>query len=183
MTTYKGINGTAVQNYAGNLPGAADGQIWYDSTNTDFKYQYPNVSAAGSWRAGGSLNTARGQLATSGTQTSAIAAGGLVPPNSPSITAETYNGSNWTEVNDLNTGRYGLSGAGADGTSAVVFGGFTSPPDATYNNTETFNGTNWTEVNNLNTARFHFGAAGATNTAALAIGGYTVPPVVANTES
>jgi hypothetical protein len=59
MATYKGTVGTAVVNYAGNYPGAVDGELWYDSTNKDFKYQYPNVTAAGSWRTGNSLNTAR----------------------------------------------------------------------------------------------------------------------------
>ena len=50
MTTYKGTVGTAVVNYAGNYPGAVEGELWYDSTNKDFKYQYPNVTSAGSWR-------------------------------------------------------------------------------------------------------------------------------------
>jgi hypothetical protein len=35
---------------------------------------------------------------------------------------ESYNGSNWTEVNDLNTGRDKLGGAGTQ-TSALGFGG------------------------------------------------------------
>ncbi len=50
MATYKEKVGTSVVNYAGNYPGAVDGELWYDSTNKDFKYQYPNVTAAGSWR-------------------------------------------------------------------------------------------------------------------------------------
>ena len=49
MATYKEKVGTSVVNYAGNYPGAVDGELWYDSTNKDFKYQYPNVTAAGSW--------------------------------------------------------------------------------------------------------------------------------------
>jgi hypothetical protein len=64
MTTYKEINGTAVQNFAGDLPGAVDGQLWYDSINGNFKYQY--VSATGAWSTGGDLNTARGNFAGSG---------------------------------------------------------------------------------------------------------------------
>ena len=52
MATYKEKVGTTVVNYAGNYPGAADGELWYDSTNKDFKYQYANVTAAGSWSAG-----------------------------------------------------------------------------------------------------------------------------------
>jgi hypothetical protein len=59
MATYKQTVGTAVVNYAGNYPGAVEGELWYDSTNKDFKYQYPNVTAAGAWSTGGNLNTAR----------------------------------------------------------------------------------------------------------------------------
>ena len=50
MATYKEKVGTAVVNYAGNYPGAVDGELWYDSTNKGFQYQYANVTAAGSWR-------------------------------------------------------------------------------------------------------------------------------------
>ena len=41
MATYKETVGTAVVNYAGNYPGVVEGELWYDSTNKDFKYQYP----------------------------------------------------------------------------------------------------------------------------------------------
>jgi hypothetical protein len=41
MSTYKGIQGTAVTNYAGDKPGVVDGEVWYDSTAAAFKYQYP----------------------------------------------------------------------------------------------------------------------------------------------
>ena len=50
MAKYKDLVGTAVVNFAGNNPAAVEGQLWYDSTNKDFKYQYPNVTSAGSWR-------------------------------------------------------------------------------------------------------------------------------------
>ena len=63
MATYKEKVGTSVVNYAGNYPGAVYGELWYDSTNKDFKYQYLNVTAAGSWRTANNLNTAREALA------------------------------------------------------------------------------------------------------------------------
>ena len=72
MTTYKGTVGTAVVNYAGNYPGAVDGELWYDSTNKDFKYQYPAVTAAGSWRTANGFNTTGGAFT-------------LTLPSSPSI--------------------------------------------------------------------------------------------------
>ena len=48
MATYKEKVGTSVVNYAGNYPGVVKGELWYDSTNKDFKYQYANVTSAGS---------------------------------------------------------------------------------------------------------------------------------------
>jgi hypothetical protein len=46
----------------------------------------------------------------------------------PTITAttESWNGTSWTEVNDLNQARQGIGGAGTQ-TSALGFGG-TNPP-------------------------------------------------------
>jgi hypothetical protein len=101
MSTYKKEVGTSVINYAGDYPGAADGQLWYDSTNTNFKYSYGATTSA--WSTGGDLNTARYGLAGAGTQTAALGFGGQNPP----VVAlqNLYNGSSWTEVNDLNTAR------------------------------------------------------------------------------
>ena len=118
MATYKEINGTAVQNYAGDLPGAADGQLWYNSTATNFKFQYAATAAA--WSTGGNLNTGRKSLAGSGTQTAALGFGG--DTGSLSALTESYNGSAWTEVNDLQTARSRLAGAGTN-TAALAFGG------------------------------------------------------------
>ena len=42
------------------------------------------------------------------------------------LAVELWNGSSWTEVNDLNTGRYDTNGAGADGSSQLCAGGFTT---------------------------------------------------------
>ena len=72
MATYKEKVGTAVVNYAGNYPGAVEGELWYDSTNKDFKYQYANVTTSGSWSTGGNMNQARSGTAASinGTKTS-----------------------------------------------------------------------------------------------------------------
>ena len=54
--------------------------------------------------------------------TSAIVFGG-----SPAIAnTELWNGTSWTEVNDLNTGRNQMGPAGT-ATSALAFGGLTGP--------------------------------------------------------
>ena len=39
MAEYKDIHGTTIRNSAGNLAGAKTGELFYDSTNRDFKYQ------------------------------------------------------------------------------------------------------------------------------------------------
>jgi hypothetical protein len=116
MANYKDIRGTTVRNSAGNLSGAATGELFYDSTNLDFKYQYPNVTSAGSWRTGNNMNTARRDLAGAGIQTSALAFGGTPY----SAINESYNGTSWTETGDLNTGRVLLAGAGASNTAALA---------------------------------------------------------------
>ena len=95
----------------------------------------------------------------------------------PGTETELWNGTNWTEVNDLNTGRGQLGGAGI-ATVALAFGG--GPSGAMKAVTESWNGTNWTEVNDLNTARRVLSGSG-TQTLALAISG-TLPPISVNTE-
>ena len=178
MATYKEKVGTSVVNYAGNYPGAVDGELWYDSTNVAFKYQYVGV---GAWASGGNLNTGRESASSQNIGSaphSALAAGNGAPPAS-GIT-ELYNGSAWTEVNDLNTVRYGAAGAGTT-TAGLAFGGENYPTPSPYQAaTETWNGSNWTEVNNLNTARYAT-CGGGTNTSALCGGGefpgYATTPI------
>src|SRR6056300_1564393 len=80
----------------------------------------------------GNLNTARGYLAGIGADnTSVLAFGGYT--GSPSALTESWNGSAWTEVNDLNSGRYSIGGAGNQ-TAALSFGGNNPSPGR---NTET----------------------------------------------
>ena len=170
MSDYKVSNGTTIQNYAGNLPGAGEGQVWYDSTAKKFKNIFNNP---GAWATGGNMNTARGGLRGAGTQTVALAFGGILANNSAAVQTEKYNGTAWTEVNDLSTARRNLAGAGVQ-TSALAVGG-DQIPGVTANN-EVFNGTNWTELNNLNVGRYGAGGAGVNSTAAIFFGGKSPAP-------
>ena len=72
MATYKDLVGTAVRNNAGNIPTAETGQVFFDSTNVDFKYQFPNVTTAGAWATGQDLNTARRGSGAAGNGTQAL---------------------------------------------------------------------------------------------------------------
>jgi len=185
MATYKQNVGTAVVNYAGNYPGAVDGELWYDSTNKDFKYQYPNVTAAGSWATIQSLNTKRDTGAAFGVSTATLFFGGEDPPSTYMTNTELWNGSSWTEVNDLNSGRHQVSGAGVT-TSGLCIAGTNPPPlrpPTSSNLVEYWNGTNWAETGDLNTHRRDAAAAGISHTASLSFGGYGQSSRIANTES
>ena len=121
------------------------------------------------------LNTARGfaNISKLGTQTAGIYFGG-----SPyAANNESYNGSAWTEVNDLNTARQELGGSGTQ-AAALATGGRISSPAYVANN-ESWNGSSWTEVNDLNTARGSLDSTG-TSTDSIAAGGTIAPasPVV-----
>jgi hypothetical protein len=179
MPDYKGIQGTAVQNFAGDPTNPIIGQVWYNSLSGKFRYNEV-APQLGAWSTGGSLNTARGLFGGAGTQTAALTFGGDAnPPYPAGLKGETesYNGTTWTELNNLNTARSVLMGVGATNTAALAFGGFVfAPVTAPVANTESWNGTSWTSVNSLNQARQMPGGAG-TNTAALAFGGEGPAPV------
>ena len=169
MTTYNELAGRRV-NFLSTDPTYVDtntnGQVWYNSTSATLKAWLPT----GAWSSGANLNTARGQLGSSGTQTAALGFSGTTPGVTYANT-ESYNGIAWTPVSNMNTGRRGVVGAGTQ-TSSVAFGGVIAP-GATSGATESWNGSSWTSSpNSLGTARYFMGGAG-TQTAALGFGGKT----------
>ena len=98
MATYKEIHGIKVQ-YRDSDATEVEGDVWYNSS-TGLLKMYASV---GSWASGGNLNLGRYQAGGAGTATAGVVAGGD-KGGSPSFTAvcETYDGSSWTEVGDLN---------------------------------------------------------------------------------
>jgi hypothetical protein len=138
--------------------------------------------SVGAWSTGGNMNTARaGSAGTSaGSQTACLVVSGyngtaLVTNN------ESYNGSSWTELADVNVAR-GSTAAGAGTTTSALFsGGDDGSPTVAC---ESWNGSSWTEVGDLNTTRRGMCGFGADNTSALAFGGNPNPSsVIDNTES
>ena len=122
MADYKDIHGGTVQNFAGDPPAPIAGQVWYDSTNADF--QYLSVNPAGAWASGGNVNTARYVSGGTGTQTAALMiAGATAPPNNKRAFVESYNGSSWTEIAEINTGRAQNPGGAGTVTAGLIFGG------------------------------------------------------------
>ena len=105
MATYKEIRGTHIVSVTSD-PSPVNGQMWYNSTDRVVKgFKISNV---GSWSTGGSMNTGRRYCNGAGTREAALAYGGYTTTNLANT--ESYNGSSWTEVNDLNTARHSFSG-------------------------------------------------------------------------
>jgi len=145
--------------------------------------------SGGTWSSGGNLPQALYENAGAGaTQSASLNFGGQGNPPGPAhpFTADTqtYNGTSWTEVNNLNTGRRYLLGSGT-GTSALAYGGYTTPPSVpgTKIVVESWNGTSWTETTDLNNKRRDSQGIGTSNTNALAAQGYSGTGVMTNVES
>ena len=121
------------------------------------------------------MQNGRNQNSSGGTQTSAVTAGGH--PGSGSTTdAETWDGTSWSEVANLNTARQGPMGAAGSNSVGIVCGGRNPPPSTNYLGVaETWDGTSWTEVADLSTDRYN-GTAGGTGILAWAAGGQTSAP-------
>src|SRR6056300_1490251 len=110
MADYASEKGVKVQTVAGDPPAPFEGQVWYNSSTGSHRVSKGPI--VGAWATGGNLGTARYALAGAGTQTAALAFGGEGPPNTGAT--ESYNGTSWTEVNDLNTARRQLAGCGTN---------------------------------------------------------------------
>ena len=148
MAEYKDIHGTNIETVTSDPSNPIVGQMWYNSTSRTLK---GFILSAASWASGGNFNAdGHFQAGGAGIQTAGlITGGGSTWPGVGLIAdTETYNGSSWTEVNNLNSSKRNMSGLGLT-TAALICGG--GPPAKV--DTETWNGTSWTEVNNLNTAK------------------------------
>jgi hypothetical protein len=112
------------------------------------------------------MNTAKGYVGSAGNKTALLVFGG--GPGYLAIT-EQYDGSAWTEVNDLNTARNSVSSGGTS-TAAFCAGGRISSTDSTVASEE-WDGTSWAEGNDLNLERYALTNGMGTQTAGLAVGG------------
>ena len=136
------------------------------------------------WTTGTSLGTYRyggGGSGGPGSQTNFLVFGGS--QSAPGMNnTELWNGSSWTEKNDLNQVRNYTTGSSQGSvTAALCFGG--GGPPGILDQSETWNGTSWAEGNDLNTAR-QLDSGGGTSTAAICAGGSFGPPgTTANTET
>jgi len=162
MAAYKGIQGYSVQKLSsdpGTL-GNVKGQLWYNSASGKFKI---GTIGAGAWASGGDLNTQKTGCRGSGTVTAGLVTMDSTPISGPT---ELYDGTSWTEVTDLTTGRYAGSVFGTQTATVCATGG---TPNGVAN-VEIWNGTGWTETTDVTTPRrFDFGVG--TTTAGMIYGG------------
>ena len=165
MTTYKEIRGTNIEAVSSDPSNPVEGQVWYNTTSNVLKGSV--LTTAGAWATGGNLNTARSYSGGCGATKDAALCMGAGPPPAPTAQAitESYNGTSWTEVNDMNTGKNFNRAAGTY-TSAITAGG-----DQFSGVAESWNGTNWTTITNEPSGSNAYGSAGADNTNALFFGG------------
>ena len=175
MSDYKNIIGKPIKSISSNLDNdQAEGQIWYNTTDQQFK----NVIVRSAWASSSPVVSGRNQTAAAGTQDASILFGGKEgpPPNADTGTTQEYNGSGWAFGGTMTDARYELGGAGTQ-TAGLAFGGIDggSNTDAT----EEYDGSSWTNGGALTQATYEQGGAG-TQTAALAFGGQRQPSIMEN---
>ena len=172
MADYKGIKGFKVTSIAGDPTNKVVGDVYYDTTANALKFV---GGAAGTWATGTAINTGRDSAGSSGTKAATLYFGGS-PVAVASGKTELWNGTSWTEMNDMNHVRYLNGSAGQTQTATFSAGGHPGPQAKC----ETWNGTNWTEIADLNTARYCLRGGAGTSSLGLIAGGAS--PYMGNTE-
>ena len=166
MTTYKEIQGTAVQSLTSST-GTEEGQIWYSTPATNFKLQ---TFGAATWASAPNMPAVRQAAGQTGTQTAMVLAGGANGPSGAGTTM-TYDGSTWSAPgNNLNTQRKNSSMIGIQSAAILAGSGADTTPTSGTTASESYNGSVWTTTGSINTARYGvFG--GGTQAAGVIAGG------------
>ena len=163
MAEYKGIKGFNVQTRSSDPTDGTVGDFYYNSATGEYK-NIKSGLASGSWSSGSALNTARDNMASIGVSSDAALAAGGSPGSKDNV--EKYDGTSWTEVNEINTARPYAQGQFGTYTSGIISGG---PSSNTA--TESWNGSSWSETTEINTGRAGAAGAGASNTSGVIFGG------------
>ena len=139
MANYYDIKGQKVQNLATDPSPLAEGQVWYNTISNAAKFA--GYNAAASWASGGSLNTARRQVAGfGGSPTTAVCVCGQNPP--ALANTEEYSGTSWANVTANPEVRVKPFGTGT--LTAGLVGGGESPSPSSGTNSGEYDGTSWT---------------------------------------
>ena len=172
-----GLSNGGSYGMGGSSPSTTTVGTFSGNTSTEEFNQSATVITAGAWASSGGLNTARLAGASGGTQTAAFYAGGRVGPPGGTALSEEYNGTSWTEGNNLNTPRQYVEGAGTE-AAGLAAGGYPATGA-----TEEYNGTSWaSQPNSMGTGRAFGGMAGAQDSAVYAGGTYPSTAVTALVE-
>jgi len=155
-------------------------------TNVSEEYNSSvNSVSAAAWASGGALGTARYQIGGAGDLPAGLAYGGYgtsVPGNTNKT--EEYDGTSWSEVNDMANPRGQCSGQHIGTQTSALAAGGTLPGSPNYGALcEEYDGTNWTTGGALteDSGRSYLAGFG-TQTAAVAGGGYAQTGATANSE-
>ena len=181
MSEYKGIKGFQVQTRTEDpTPTEVQtGDFYYNSSTGQFKTVNTGGAPLGTWASGGNVNTQKSSGQGAGaSHTSAIIWSGEGPSTATRAQTESYDGTSWTEVNDLNSARIYPFGDGTQ-TAAFTAGGHNPSNAPVYRTeTETWDGTSWTVLGpaNLNTGRAQGGSNGITTSALAYTGESPGPP-------
>jgi len=172
MATYRELHGKPVKTVTTNpTDDAAEGQIWFNSTDNTFK----SAVVAEAWASSATLPGNRTYGGGAGSQTAALAfAGSLNPPGAAQAGTFEYNGSGWSSGGDLPSVADLCGGLGTQSAGLKTFGRIGSPSTATTEAYE-YDGSTWTATGNGSNARWGVGSAG-TQTAGIAFGGFYNPP-------
>ena len=127
--------------YSGDAEITGSLSVTANTGNVEFSYEAVGAAA---WSSGGSLITARRNLAGAGTQNAGLAFGGSLGGGYYVSCTEEYNGSTWSAGGDLITAREGLGGAGTQ-NAGLAFGGGAG----TCSCTEEYDGTSWSSGGDL----------------------------------
>jgi hypothetical protein len=140
--------------------------LFYNSTSGTLKgIEY----TTGTWASGGNLTSDFFGRASSGTQTAGLNFGGRNPgPVFVSGNTEEYNGSSWSEQNNLNTARRYMAGFGTQTSSVACAGAPGGNTPGTI--TEEYDGTSWTSANNMSIGNNNGGGTAGVLTAGFFVG-------------
>ena len=151
------------------------------SFNKGFNYTGRLGSTLDAWSAGNAFNIGTlGATSAGSSKDSALKFGGRFAPNNAfSTCTEEWNGTNWSEVNNMNDNRHEAMGGGST-ESALSTGGCNGSGIASPALTEYWNGTNWTEKADLITPRKNGASAGTS--ADIIVAGGAAPSATTHVE-
>jgi hypothetical protein len=154
-----------------------EGDVYFN-TATNLIRLSKKIFGTGAWASGANINSARSEFGGgAGTQSAFLIFGGQADPLAQ--LTESYDGSSWTEVADLNSDHYYSAGLGTQTAALCVAGN-----PGVQVNVESWDGSSWTEIANVNTGRWGLGSSKSSPyTSALVFGGKTSTADVANTET